>query len=48
MLVECEGAFEVFETKFTDVELCQVGVVRRVGGGVYTMSRSRTTQTLSS
>ena len=34
MLVECEGALEVFEAELADIELRQVGVVRRVGGGV--------------
>ena len=34
MLVECERTLEVLETEFTDVELRQVGVVRKVGRGV--------------
>ena len=34
MLVECEGALEVLEAELTDIELRQVGVVRRVEGGV--------------
>ena len=34
MLVECEGALEVLEVELTDLELPQVGVVRKVGGGV--------------
>ena len=34
MLMQSEGALKVLETKFTDVELCQVGVVRGIGGGV--------------
>ena len=34
MLMESERTFEVLETELTDVELCQVGVVRRIGGGV--------------
>ena len=34
MLVECEGAFEVLETELAHIELCQVGVVRRIGGGI--------------
>ena len=34
VLVECEGALEVLEAELADIELCQVGVVRRVGGGV--------------
>ena len=34
MLVECEGTLEVLEAELADIELRQVGVVRRVGGGV--------------
>ena len=34
MFVEHEGALEVLEAEHADVELCHVGVVRRVGGGV--------------
>ena len=34
MLVECEGALEVLEAELADIELRQVGVVRRVGAWV--------------